>query len=124
MRRVRALVALGLAATALGCGQDSPSAPAGSAPGPAGAPRPSAAGDTVARGREVYLAQCVACHNVDPAKVGPIGPAVQGASPELLTAKVLQGTYPDGYKPKRDSKVMPARPDQAPTIPDLAAYLR
>ena len=29
------------------------------------------------RGRAVYLANCVACHNLDPSKDGPIGPALR-----------------------------------------------
>jgi mono/diheme cytochrome c family protein len=93
------------------------SAPAG------GAAQSHPAGDA-ARGRQVYMAQCVACHNSDPAKPGPVGPPIRGASPELLTAKVVHGTYPDGYKPQRDSKVMPPRPDLAPSIRDLAVYLQ
>ena len=66
----------------------------------------------------------MACHNADPGKDGPIGPAVKGASMDLLEARVVHGTYPPGYKPKRDSKVMPPRPDLVVSIPDLTAYLR
>jgi len=46
------------------------------------------------RGRQVYLAHCVACHNTDPAQPGPVWPAGQGSSRELLEAKVLNGSYP------------------------------
>ena len=53
-----------------------------------------------------------------------MGPAVKGSSPELLEARVLHASYPFGYMPKRETKVMPARPDLAPSIRDLAAYLR
>jgi len=135
------------------CGQDdkpapgtapAPTAPTASAPGPAPAPAPSAqapqaqpspvpastgkattaaAGDSD-KGRQVYLGQCVACHNRDPAKDGPLGPAVKGSTPELVEARVVRGEYPPGYTPKRPSKVMPVRPDLAPSIPDLAVYLR
>ncbi len=104
------------------CGEDDKPAPR-SAPARASAAAPAAAGDP-AKGRHVWLAQCIACHNTDPSKDGPVGPAVKGSSSELLEARVLHATYPPGYKPKRDSKVMPARPDLAPSIPDLAAYLR
>ena len=76
------------------------------------------------RGRQVYLAQCVACHNPDPSKTGPLGPPVNGSSRELLEARVLHGTYPPGYKPKRDSAVMQPMPHLASAIPDLAAYLK
>lgn len=77
-----------------------------------------------ARGQQVYLAQCIACHNRDPAREGTVGPAVKGSSRELLEAKVLRGTYPPGYAPKRDTAIMPPMPQLAPTIPDLAAYLQ
>lgn len=87
---------------------------------PAGTP----GGGDPTKGRQVWLAQCVACHNTDPSKDGPVGPAVKGASLELLEARVLRGQYPPGYMPKRDTKAMPPRPDLAPRLADLAAYLR
>lgn len=138
-----ALVAGGLLLT--GCGQDDKPAPTASAPtaapappaaptSPAPAATPAAstavastavasAGDA-AKGKQVWLGQCVACHNPDPAKDGPIGPAVKGSSPSLVETRVLHATYPPGYKPKRETKVMPARPDLTKSIPDLAAFLR
>jgi mono/diheme cytochrome c family protein len=76
------------------------------------------------RGRQVYLAQCTACHNADPAQPGAIGPAVKGSSRELLEAKVVNGTYPPGYTPKRPTKVMVPLPAVAPDIATLADYLR
>ena len=76
------------------------------------------------RGRQVYLASCTACHANDPAKDGPLGPAVKGSSLELLEARLLRGSYPPGYTPKRPSAVMQPLPNLAPTLPDLAAYLR
>lgn len=77
-----------------------------------------------ARGRQVYLAQCIACHNSDPSKDGPLGPAIRGSSLELLEAKVLRGDYPPGYRPKRDTKLMPPQPQLAPHVKDLAAFLK
>lgn len=76
------------------------------------------------RGRQVYLAQCSACHSPDPAKDGPLGPAVKGSSRELLEVRLLRGTYPPGYKPKRPSAVMQPMPQVAGSLDDLAAYLR
>jgi mono/diheme cytochrome c family protein len=76
------------------------------------------------RGRQVYLAHCVACHNTDPAQPGPVGPPVTGASRALLEAKVLKGTYPPGHTPKRSTTVMVPLPALAPDIPALADYLR
>jgi mono/diheme cytochrome c family protein len=77
-----------------------------------------------ARGKQVYLAECIMCHHSDPSKDGSLGPAVKGSSRELLEAKVLRATYPPGYTPKRTTSLMPAMPQHAPKIPDLAAYLR
>jgi len=76
------------------------------------------------RGRQVYLAQCTQCHNADPAQDGAVGPAVKGASRELLEARILRGSYPPGYKPKRPTNVMPPQPAVASEIPALAAYLK
>ena len=76
------------------------------------------------RGRAVFLANCVACHNNDPSKDGPIGPAIKGSPRELIEARVLTSAYPPGYKPKRTTKVMPQFPFLKSEIPYLAAYLR
>jgi len=76
------------------------------------------------RGRAVFVANCVACHNSDPSKDGPLGPAIKGSSKELIEARVVRGSYPPNYKPKRNTKVMPTFPYLAPEIPSLVAYLR
>ena len=76
------------------------------------------------RGRQVYQAQCIACHNTDPAQAGPVGPPVRGSSEELLRAKVVSGTYPPRYTPKRPTKLMQPMPQLANDVPALAAYLR
>ena len=120
--RLAVFLASGLLLTA--CGQDEKSAPTAGQTGSASAPGAvSVAGDP-AKGQQIWLGQCVACHNPDPSKDGPIGPAVKGASKDLLEARVVHGAYPPGYKPKRETKVMPPRPDLVASIPDLAAYLR
>ncbi len=100
-------------------------------PPSAGGSPPPAAGDVATaslgdpeKGRQIWLAQCVTCHHPDPAKDGTVGPAVKGSSPALVEARVLRATYPDGYTPKRDSRVMPPRPDLARSVADLAAFLR
>lgn len=77
----------------------------------------------MARGRQVYLSVCTACHNADPNKDGSVGPANAGASRELLEAKILRGEYPPGYTPKRPSAVMPRFENLAGSIDDLAAFL-
>ena len=76
------------------------------------------------KGRLVYTAQCTACHAFDPSQPGPVGPEIKGSSRELLEAKVLRGTYPPGYRPKRPTAVMPPQPPLAGDIDPLAAYLK
>ena len=85
---------------------------------------PPSGGPSAERGRQVYLAQCIACHNPDPALAGPLGPPVRGSSRELLEAKVLRGAYPAGYTPKRPTSVMPPQPVLQPDIPSLTAFLK
>jgi len=76
------------------------------------------------RGRQVYLAHCIACHNTDPAQPGSLGPPIKGSSRDLLEAKVVKGTYPPGYTPKRPTTVMVPIPAVAPDVAALAEYLR
>jgi len=77
------------------------------------------------RGREIYQAQCSACHHPsNPALPGTLGPPVKGTPREVLEAKVVHGTYPAGYEPKRDSRVMPPLPALAPEIGPLFDYLK
>jgi mono/diheme cytochrome c family protein len=85
---------------------------------------PSTPGGAAAeRGRQIYLSQCIACHNPDPALAGPVGPLIKGSSRELLEAKLLRGTYPPGYAPKRPTTVMPPQPALAGDIENLTAFL-
>jgi mono/diheme cytochrome c family protein len=86
--------------------------------------QPSPGGPSAERGRQIYLAQCIACHNSDPALAGPLGPPVKNSSREVLEAKVLRGTYPPGYTPKRPTTLMPPQPALEPEIPNLAVFLR
>ena len=82
----------------------------------------AAAGDA-AKGKKIYIANCIACHNLDPSKDGAIGPANKGSSRALVEARVLRGKYPKGYKPKRTTKLMPPLPHLKPHIDDLTAFL-
>ncbi len=80
--------------------------------------------DPVARGMRVYLTECTACHNSDPAKDGLVGPAVKGSSLKLLEARSLHAGHPPGYTPKRNTSIMPPQSKVATKISDLAAFLR
>jgi mono/diheme cytochrome c family protein len=76
-----------------------------------------------ARGKVVYLSNCIACHSTNPSAAGSQGPAVAGSSRDLLAAKILRGVYPEGYKPKRTSGAMPMLPHLEPDLDALEAYL-
>ncbi|MFZ5477840.1 MAG: c-type cytochrome [Myxococcota bacterium] len=77
-----------------------------------------------ARGKQVYQTHCTSCHHADPAKTGPVGPAIKGSSRELLEARVIRGEYPPGYTPKRTTTLMPALPQLKDDVHALAAYLQ
>lgn len=75
-------------------------------------------------GKEIYNTYCIACHNPDPSLDGAIGPAIKGSSEALIEARVIHGTYPPGYKPKRDSQAMIPLPHLVNDIKALAEYLK
>jgi mono/diheme cytochrome c family protein len=77
----------------------------------------------VERGRRMYMANCIVCHNPDPTKPGSAGPEVAGASRALIETRLLHATYPAGYTPKRSTKAMPPLPYLAKHIDDLAVFL-
>lgn len=79
--------------------------------------------DLAARGKSIYMSSCTACHNADPGKDGSVGPAVKGSSLELLTAKVMKNTYPDGYQPKRLTLQMVPLQHLEKELPAIHAFL-
>ena len=89
---------------------------------PAGADSAQAA--AAKRGRQIYENVCIACHNGDPTQAGALGPPVEGASRELIEAKVLRGEYPPGYTPQRPGQTMPRYEYLAGKLGDVAVYLQ
>jgi mono/diheme cytochrome c family protein len=77
----------------------------------------------VTRGERTYKHVCLACHAADPKQDGSLGPAIAGSSRELIEARVVHGSYPEGYTPKRNSQAMPKLPHLAGAVDDLTAYL-
>ena len=101
-----------------------PGQEAGSVPAPKpAAMEPRSEDELVEAGRSAYNANCIACHNMDPTHDGALGPAVAGSSYELIEARVMRAAYPEGYTPKRDTRVMVALPHLEPRLKELAAYL-
>lgn len=140
---VIAIGCLGLSA-AVGCSDDSgktssPISPQSSVTKPAPSPSTPPTGvptlppeptidtrtpqELVKAGRGAYNANCIACHGVDPTRDGALGPAVAGSSLELLTARIMRSEYPEGYAPKRPSRLMVPLPHLEERLPELAAYL-
>jgi mono/diheme cytochrome c family protein len=74
------------------------------------------------RGEKVYFTTCIACHNAKPS-LDALGPPLAGASRALIEARIVYGSYPPGYPPKRKSSAMPVFPNLAAKVDDLAAYL-
>ena len=77
----------------------------------------------IEKGRMVYFANCVSCHNNNPKKPGSIGPEVYGVSIDALTQKIVYGKYPENYRPKRTSKIMPSMPHLNKEISNLHAFI-
>ena len=77
----------------------------------------------IEKGRTVYFANCVSCHNNNPKKPGSLGPEVYGVSTDVLTQKIISGKYPENYSPKRTSKIMPLLPHLNNEISNLHAFI-
>ncbi|EMJ98166.1 c-type cytochrome [Leptospira alstonii] len=78
---------------------------------------------SISQGKGLYITNCSACHNQNPALDGAVGPAVKGSNFELLKARVVEGTYPSGYTPKRTSRIMTRLPLSDDQIRSLEAFL-
>ncbi len=77
----------------------------------------------IEKGRMVYFANCVSCHNNNPKKPGSIGPKVYGVSIDVLTQKIVSGKYPENYRPKRPSKIMPSMSHLNKEISNLHVFI-
>ena len=77
----------------------------------------------IEKGRTVYFANCVSCHNNNPKKPGSLGPEVYGVSTDVLTQKIISGKYPENYSPKRKTKIMPLMPHFNKDISNLHAFI-
>lgn len=85
--------------------------------------RKEPANPVVAKGQARYGVYCGSCHSIDPARDGTLGPAIKGSSLELLKARVIHGTYPPGYTPKRETRIMQRLPLTETDVEAIHAYL-
>jgi mono/diheme cytochrome c family protein len=90
---------------------------------PQAPPSPLTGEALVERGKTIYKTNCISCHNPQPSKTGAVGPDVAGSSLELLESRILTVKYPEGYKPKRGTALMPAMPYLKNEIQALHAFL-
>ena len=83
---------------------------------------------TIEKGRKLYMANCLQCHNKDPNVKGSIGPEQVDAPYEVVYSKIMTGKYPEklpqGYVPKRKSRAMRAIPKLKNDIPAIYAWLQ
>ena len=77
----------------------------------------------IEKGRVIYYANCVSCHNNNPKKPGSIGPVVYGVPLDVLTQKIVSGKYPENYIPKRTSKIMQSMPHLKKEISNLHTFI-
>jgi mono/diheme cytochrome c family protein len=82
----------------------------------------------IEKGRKLYVANCLRCHNKDPNIKGSIGPEIVDAPYEVMYSKVMTGKYPDplpkGFVPKRKSRAMQPLPRLKNDIPAIWAYVQ
>ena len=77
----------------------------------------------VIRGHAIYVTNCTQCHNPDPNLPGLLGPPLAGSSRQLIRDRLVNLSYPPGYRPKRNTHQMRAFPELAPDAGALAAFL-
>jgi mono/diheme cytochrome c family protein len=75
-------------------------------------------------GAVIYKTVCSKCHNVNPTKPGSIGPELFTTPKEVFRTKVITGTYPVNYKPKRKTRIMPKFKNLTTKIDLIYNYIR
>jgi mono/diheme cytochrome c family protein len=83
--------------------------------------------ELIEQGRRLYISNCISCHNKDPNLKGALGPEMVDAPLEVMTSKIMTGVYPEklpeGYIPKRKTKIMKAIPKLKEDIPAIYAWV-
>lgn len=80
------------------------------------------------KGKRLYNANCLQCHNKNPGLKGSLEPELIDTPLEVMTIKVTTGRYPVkfpvGYVPKRKTKVMRAFPLLKDDINSIRTYIQ
>lgn len=83
---------------------------------------------TLEKGKRLYMANCIQCHNRDPNVKGPIGPEMVDAPLSVMISKVMTSNYPSplpaGFVPKRKSHAMRAIPKLRNDIPAIHGWVQ
>ncbi len=83
---------------------------------------------TLDKGKRLYIANCLRCHNKDPNVKGSIGPEIVDAPYLVMYSKVMTGKYPDplpkGFVPKRKSRAMAPISKLKNDIPAIWHYVQ
>jgi mono/diheme cytochrome c family protein len=75
-------------------------------------------------GKSIYMQNCIKCHGANPNYAGSLGPDLVSTPRDVLKSKVVDGTYPEDYEPKRKSKLMPKFPQLSENIEALHLYIQ
>ena len=75
------------------------------------------------RGKRIYQANCVKCHNNNPSKIGVLAPNIAGSSLETIESMILHGKPPKGQTPKWDHVEMDPLPHLIKEAPYLFEYI-
>jgi len=78
---------------------------------------------TLEKGKFIYNKTCTHCHNSDTSKVGAVGPELKPSSQALINLKVNEGKYPEGYKPRRSTNMMPKYKFSKEQLESLYKYI-
>ena len=74
-------------------------------------------------GKSIYMQNCIKCHGSNPNYAGSLGPDLVSTPIDVLKSKVVDGTYPEYYEPKRKSKLMPKFPKLSRDVESLHLYI-
>ena len=75
------------------------------------------------RGKRIYQANCVKCHNNNPSKIGVLAPNIARSSLETIESMILHGKPPEGEIPIWDHLTMDPLPHLIDEAPFLFEYI-